>query len=96
MRELVRVFEEEVPAMVARAEGAMENSDAVGLAKAAHKVKGSVLQFSAHSAAAAAEDLEQLGKSGTLRGAESALRTLKEEVDKLLQLLHGMLREMAR
>jgi hypothetical protein len=60
------------------------------LEKASHKIKGSVLQFSAHTAAAIALELEENGRLGSMTGAEALLKKLKHEVDLLQQTLHVM------
>ena len=92
LRELIGTFEIEFPGMLASVEGAIEHDDSVRLERAAHKIKGTMVQFSAGSAAAAARELEQLGRSGTLTGAGDALEKLRREILALVERLHVMSR----
>jgi HPt (histidine-containing phosphotransfer) domain-containing protein len=96
LRELIAVFEEESLEMLGKLAAAIQNGDAAGLEKMGHKIKGSVLQFSGFGAAAAALALEQLGRSGTIAGAETALKKLKHEIDILMKSLHAMAGEMSQ
>jgi HPt (histidine-containing phosphotransfer) domain-containing protein len=95
LRELVELFGEEGPRMLAEIEMAIEAGSASDLEKASHKIKGSVLQFSARAAAAIALELEENGRLGSLAGAERLLKTLREEIDLLQQTLHAMVRGAA-
>lgn len=95
LRELVELFVEEGPRMLAEIEMAIEAGSASDLEKASHKIKGSVLQFSARAAAAIALELEENGRLGSLAGAERLLKTLREEIDLLQQTLHAMVRGAA-
>ena len=52
LRGLIAVFETEYPGMLAGATRAIEDQDPAQLEKAAHKIKGTMLQFSAGTAAA--------------------------------------------
>jgi HPt (histidine-containing phosphotransfer) domain-containing protein len=91
LRDLMAVFEEEFPAMLESLEQAIQNGDATGLERAAHKIKGSMLQFSGHGAAAAALQLEELGRNGTVAGAGIPLQQLKQETEVLVKTLHTMI-----
>lgn len=96
LRDLTAVFAGELPGMLSRIEAAIQNTDTAELEKAAHKIKGSALQFSAPRAAEAAQQLEELGRSGKAAGAEMLLRTLQQEIDLLMALLNSMARRVAR
>jgi HPt (histidine-containing phosphotransfer) domain-containing protein len=91
LRDLIVVFAEEFPGMLASMEAAIRNGDAVQLEKSGHKIKGSALQFSCRSAATAAQKLEELGRSRTVAGAEPLLRALRQEIDFLMETLRSML-----
>jgi HPt (histidine-containing phosphotransfer) domain-containing protein len=95
LRELVELFGEEGPRMLAEIEMAIEAGSASDLEKASHKIKGSVLQFSARAAAAIALELEENGRLGSLAGAERLLKTLRQEIDLLQQTLNAMVRGAA-
>jgi histidine phosphotransfer protein HptB len=90
LRELVGVFAEEAPRTLAQIQDAIHHGSATYLEKASHKMKGAVLQFSAHAAAAAALELEQKGKSGSVAGAEPLLNKLRHEIELLKESLHRM------
>jgi len=95
LRQLLAVFEQEFSAMLASVESAIAKGDAAELEKAGHKIKGSLLQFSAHDAAEAAQQLEILGRNGTVNGAPGALGTLKRAVGLVLKSLHVLTGEQA-
>src|SRR5258708_4751614 len=80
LRELNEVFAEEAPKMLADIENAIRRGSAPDLEKSAHKLKGSVLQFSAQAAAAGASELEEMGRRGSVTGAEPRLHTLRQEI----------------
>jgi HPt (histidine-containing phosphotransfer) domain-containing protein len=96
LRDLIAVFAEEFPGMLASMEAAIQFDDAMQLEKAGHKIKGSVLQFSCRSAAAAAQKLEELGRSGTVAGADVWLQTLRLEIDRLTKSLHSMVSRLEK
>jgi HPt (histidine-containing phosphotransfer) domain-containing protein len=90
LRELVELFMAESPRMLARIEEAIKDGSGSDLEKASHKIKGSVLQFSAHAAAAIALELEKSGRLGSTKEAEPLLKKLVQEIHRLQQALHGM------
>jgi HPt (histidine-containing phosphotransfer) domain-containing protein len=92
LRGLIEVFETEFPGMLAGATRAIQNHDGIQLERAAHKIKGAVLQFSASGAVAMAVELERLGRSGTVAGASGTLEKLKSEVQGLVEALQSMSR----
>lgn len=90
LRELIEVFSEEGPRMMARIEEAIQQGSPTALEKAGHKMKGSVLQFSATAAAAVAAQLEEKGRNGSIDGAGPLVEQLKQEVDYLQKILNSM------
>jgi HPt (histidine-containing phosphotransfer) domain-containing protein len=96
LRELVDLFVAEVPGMLARIDKAIKHGSASDLEKASHKIKGSMLQFSAHAAAAIALQLEENGRIGSMVGTESLLQKLRQEIFELQQTLNAMLRDGAQ
>ena len=90
LRELVGVFAEEGPRMLAKIQEAINNGSAPELEKASHKMKGSVLQFSAHAAVADALELEEKGRNGSIAGAEPILARLRQEFELLQANLNFM------
>lgn len=90
LRELVDVFAEEAPKMLTRIEEAIDLQTPSEVEKAGHKLKGSVLQFSARNAAATALELEEKGREGSLAGAGPLLEKLRQEIDLLQEALNAM------
>jgi HPt (histidine-containing phosphotransfer) domain-containing protein len=91
LRDLIDIFAKEYPGILLRIESAISRGEGNELQKASHKLKGSVLQFSASSAAAAAANLEDMGKRGSLEGAGACLVKLKSEVGSLMESLNSMI-----
>ena len=91
LRDLAALFAEEAPRLLGQIELAIQQGSAIELEKASHKMKGSVLQFSAAAAASAALELEQKGRSGSVAGAGEMLDRLKDEIALLEEALRTML-----
>jgi len=90
LRELVAVFAEEAPQLLARIEEGIRAGLLGDVKKASHKLKGSLLQFSARSAVAAAQELEERAQNGLVAGAAPLLNRLRYEVDLLREALNAM------
>ncbi|MGH9633555.1 MAG: Hpt domain-containing protein [Candidatus Angelobacter sp.] len=95
LRELVDLFAAEVPGMLARIEKAIKHGSPSDLEKASHKIKGSMLQFSAHAAANIALKLEESGRIGSMAGTGNLLQNLRQEISELQQTLRAMVRDGA-
>jgi HPt (histidine-containing phosphotransfer) domain-containing protein len=93
LRELVDLFAAEIPAMLTEIEKAIKQDSPSDLERASHKIKGSMLQFSAHAAAKIALQLEEDGRIGSIGGAGSLLQNLRAEITELQQTLHAMARD---
>lgn len=90
LRELVAVFAEEAPQLLARIEEGIRAGLASDVKKASHKLKGSLLQFSARTAVAAVQELEGKAQSGRVAGAAPLLNKLRHEIDLLQEGLNAM------
>ena len=90
LRELVAVFAVETPQLLARIEEGIQAGLAGDVKKASHKLKGSLLQFSARTAAATAQELEENAQNGSVVGAASLLNRLRHEIDLLREGLNMM------
>ena len=90
LRELVAVFAEEAPQLLARIEEGIRAGLLGDVKKASHKLKGSLLQFSARTAVAAAQELEERAQNGLVAGAAPLLTRLRHEVDLLREALNVM------
>ena len=95
-RELVDVFDAEVPGMLAEVEKAIKHGSPSNLEKASHKIKGSMLQFSAPAAANIALQLEENGRIGSMASTGSLLQNLRQETSELQQTLHAMVRDKSQ
>ena len=78
LREIAALFLEECPGALLDLQQAVASGEAVNLEHAAHSLKGSVANFGASAAVAAAFRLEQMGRGGQLAEAPEALRTLEQ------------------
>lgn len=90
LRELVAVFAEEAQQQLARIEEGIRAGVAGDVNKASHKLKGSLLQFSARTAVATAEELEERVQNGLVAGAAPLLTKLRHEIDLLREALNTM------
>lgn len=91
LRELVDLFAMEVPGMLSAIEKAIQQGSPSELQKASHKIKGSMLQFSAHAAAKIALQLEKNAQAGLMGESGVLLEELKREINALQQTLRAML-----
>jgi HPt (histidine-containing phosphotransfer) domain-containing protein len=82
LRELLVLFAEDCPRMLDEIRRAIDTRDASELRHAAHALKGSVANFAAPRAVAAALALELMGREGDLTDAERGFRRLKDELDR--------------
>ena len=90
--DLVRLFLTDCPQHVAEIKEAIRLSDAEALGRAAHTLKGSVGNFAAKNAFAAAQRLEIMGRDRDLDNASEACVTLEAD----LALLSEELRRLTR
>jgi CheY-like chemotaxis protein/HPt (histidine-containing phosphotransfer) domain-containing protein len=90
VRQLVEVFRQDCPALVADIEVAVRVGDANRLKVAAHTLRGMVAFFAADRATAAALALEQLGEAGDLTAAGEAVGVLHRELGELEPLLRSL------
>jgi HPt (histidine-containing phosphotransfer) domain-containing protein len=90
LSELVQIFVAEYPELLLQIDAAVRDGNADGLRKASHKLKGSLLQFSAPMASHAAADLENLAAGNSLKNATSSVERVKMEIASLVRLLKAM------
>lgn len=83
LRDIAGTFLEHCPHLVAEIDEAATLGDAERLRQAAHSLKGSVANFGAEAATAAAGRLEQMGADGNLDDLDVAHAHLKREIDAL-------------
>jgi len=93
LRELVRLFLADCPRRRAEIKEAVRRGDAEALRKAAHTLKGSVGNFAAKQAFAAAQRLEIMGRDGELDKAGEARMALESELARLTEGLTKLTRD---
>jgi signal transduction histidine kinase/DNA-binding response OmpR family regulator len=83
VRDLGRIFLEDLPTRLLELRTAVASADPDAVRATAHTVKGSAAMFGAAGAVSAALSLETLGRLGHLAGAADSLRTLEEELTRV-------------
>lgn len=78
LREIAVLFLDDCPRALLEIHHAVAGEDAAKLENAAHSLKGSVANFGASTAVAAAFRLEQMGRAQQLVEAPEALRALEQ------------------
>ncbi len=87
---LAKIFLDESPKEAVAARAALERLDGAGLAAAAHKLKGSVMELCAPRLFESAKRLEELGRLGEFAEASSVCA----DVETHLAEVHAALREL--
>jgi HPt (histidine-containing phosphotransfer) domain-containing protein len=87
--EVLAVFTEELPGMVADLRTAVSGRSADAVMRAAHSIKGALLNISADSSADLALRLEELGRTQRLDGSRELLAELEVELDRLERAISG-------
>ena len=90
LAEVAGLFLLEAGTLVGDVRSAVEAEDGERLARAAHRLRGSVLTFAAAPAAEATNVLEAMGRAGALEGAADALEGLEAEVERLVAALRPL------
>ncbi|MDW8238955.1 MAG: response regulator, partial [Acidobacteriota bacterium] len=83
LAEMVDIFQEELPDMMQALESAIAQHDGEAAARAAHRLKGAVGNFSAHATFDAALQLETLARHNDLEAASRAYNHLMKELERL-------------
>jgi HPt (histidine-containing phosphotransfer) domain-containing protein len=87
LREVVGLFLRDCPARLSDIRDAVARRDGTTLARAAHSLKGSVANFAADQAVAAAQRLQLMGRSGDWAEIDQALADLETEIENLTSTL---------
>ena len=85
--ELVEMFFEDCPVLIAEVRQAVNQNDAHELKRAAHLLRGAIGNFSVSTAYQAARTLEFMGHTSKMEGAASAVNTLETETSRLVTAL---------
>jgi HPt (histidine-containing phosphotransfer) domain-containing protein len=91
LAELIEIFLADCPWRMAELQEAITLSDAQGLERAAHKLKGAAAVFDAKSVVEAAEQLEILGRQNNVSGAREILSHLDRQIATLTRALQESL-----
>jgi signal transduction histidine kinase/CheY-like chemotaxis protein len=94
--EIIDIFFADSPLLLQQVLDAAARQDAVGLARAAHKLKGTVSVFGSRSATEAALVLETMGRVHDWGHADEALARLKQEVQALEKALGRLRRKYVK
>jgi two-component system sensor histidine kinase/response regulator len=89
LREVVEVFLSDCPARLSNVRDAIARRDSTALARAAHSLKGSVANFAADPAVAAAQRLELMGRTGDWAEVDQVLADLETEIENLTSTLQA-------
>jgi CheY-like chemotaxis protein/HPt (histidine-containing phosphotransfer) domain-containing protein len=95
LADMIQLFEEEAPQLLARVEAAVRSADAERLRTAAHSLRGLVSSFSTR-AAKAAQVLEQLGSEGRAGESAEQYQDLNQAVQELRTILPTLTIEKLR
>jgi HPt (histidine-containing phosphotransfer) domain-containing protein len=87
LAETVDMLTSDGPPLLDQLHRALAAGDAPAVSRTAHSIKGMVSNFCAAGAHAAAQRVEQFGKSGDLAAAPAAAQTLHEDLDSLTREL---------
>jgi two-component system sensor histidine kinase/response regulator len=89
LREVASLFLRDCPARLSEVRDAVGRRDGTTLARAAHSLKGSVANFAADLAVAAAQRLQLIGRTGDWAEVDQALADLETEIENLTSTLHA-------
>jgi PAS domain S-box-containing protein len=95
LREVVSLFLEDTPRLLAEVRNAIQLGDGKALERSAHTLKGSVGNFGARTASEAAFSLEQMGRNGDFARASEVFTQLERQVSLLIPALEAVLKEKA-
>jgi CheY-like chemotaxis protein len=88
--ELIDSFLEEAPPLVDTLRQALEQGDAAELSRAAHTIKSSSNDFGATTLAELCQELETMGKAGTLDGAAELVTHVEDEYEQVRVALEAV------
>ncbi len=93
LADLVDIFLEDYPGLLGEMEAAISEGDAEALEQTAHRLKGSVGNFSAEDAQQAALELEEMGRNRSIDGAAETFEQLKTQMAELDSALRQFVQE---
>ncbi len=87
---IIDSFLDDCPDYMEAIREAVEHEDATTLEREAHRLKGAAGSLRAEPVSEAAQALEEIGHSDDFTGAEAALDTLEQEIDRLTEGLRAL------
>lgn len=96
LKEIVDLFLQDYPPLVAQIKDALQEGDYQLLEKSAHTLKGSVGNFGADSVVQAALNLENMGRNKQMGEVPQFLTNLEKEIKRLREELVDFIKEIAR
>ena len=87
LNELIQLYFEDAPGLLAAMRGALERGNMPDLERSAHSMKGAAGNLCAQSTSAAAAQLEHNAKAGDLAGAKESLESLEIIAERLVRAL---------
>lgn len=87
LAELIDIFLEDCPGKLQELKQAVKETNAIGVSRAAHSLKGMVACFGAGPAQALAGEMEDLGRAGCLAKTSDLLPILVLEFDRVMNHL---------
>ena len=92
LEEIVQLFLEDSPRLIAAMRDSLANADAAGLRMAAHAMKGSLSNFGSLPAGVLAFELEVMGRDGNLDNAAAVFASFLMSLERLQPQLLGLIR----
>ena len=92
LKELVDAYLDSTPGLLAAMRQAAAAGDGAGLQRAAHSLKSGSANMGALTLAVLCKQLEDMGRSGVLDGAEARIDTAAAAYDDVAQALRGVVR----
>jgi len=93
LSELIEIFLEECPKVLAGIRTAVDDRSAKDLRRHAHTLRGSLRYFGETQAGVLSAELEAMGEEGSFDFAGPVLKTLEREIDRLLPELQKFVRD---
>ncbi len=87
LAEMINLFVDDAPNLLAAMREAMQKGDMLALERSAHSLKGAASNLSAQPATAAALQLEKDAKEANAESAKASLVAVEKEMDRLLPVL---------
>ena len=96
LSELLVLFLGDYPAQIQGAREAIANNDAANLQRVGHVLKGALGNLAAPIASGIADELETMGRSGSISLAGARVDELEEELKRVIETLEEMSLEVAK